>query len=191
MDHRVGRVRPADDIGVVAPVVVAHVDHPGQAASSPRSPVHPWLAIEGDSVRVTLPGGTALATAVRAPPSPEEGQFPVPATTACTFTVTLAPRGGSLPLSASAFSITDEEGHVHQPVVTALGEGAPPARLDGTHPVTLTISSVLPTGNGTLHWAPTGHKAVVSWDFGRRDRLSLAQAKGRPTPPVANRQSPP
>jgi hypothetical protein len=66
---------------------------------------------------------------------PEEGQFPVPATTPCTFTITLA------------------------------GGGPPPASAAPGKTVTLTISAVLPTGNGQLQWAPQGGRPVVSWDF--------------------------
>jgi hypothetical protein len=31
--------------------------------------------------------------------------------------------------------------------------------------VTLTVTTVLPTGNGQLRWAPAGARPVVSWDF--------------------------
>ena len=31
--------------------------------------------------------------------------------------------------------------------------------------VTLTVSDVLPTGNGRLRWAPQGAAPIVSWDF--------------------------
>jgi hypothetical protein len=31
--------------------------------------------------------------------------------------------------------------------------------------VSLTVSDVLPTGNGRLRWTPTGAKPTVSWDF--------------------------
>ena len=128
------------------------------------SPARPWLAVEGDSVRVVLPHGQALATAV-GPAVPEEGQFPVPATTPCTFTVTLASVSGSIPLRPAAFTILDEQGQLHYPKVTAQ-DGRPPAAsaAPGTS-VTLTISAVLPTGNGQLQWAPQGGRPVVSWDF--------------------------
>jgi len=125
---------------------------------------HPWLAIEGDSVRVVVPGGSALVTTV-GPSVPEEGSFPVPATSPCTFTVTFARVAGSIPLVPRAFSITDEQGHVHRPLVTVLGGGAPPRRLVSGRRVTLSVSGVLPTGNGALDWAPTGGRPTVSWDF--------------------------
>jgi hypothetical protein len=128
------------------------------------STAHPWLAVEGDSVRVMLRRGRGLVTAV-GPAVPEEGAFPVPSTSPCTFTVTFAKVEGSVPLSADAFTITDEQGHTHRPTVAPQGGGnlaheAPHGRV-----YTITLSGVLPTGNGTLHWTPLGGKPVVSWDF--------------------------
>lgn len=128
------------------------------------SPARPWLAVEGDTVRVVLSRGQALATAV-GPAVPEEGQFPVPATSPCTFTVTLAGVSGTIPLSPAAFTIRDELGQLHHPRVTAQDGGPAPARATPGKAVTLTIKAVLPTGNGQLRWAPQGGSPVVSWDF--------------------------
>jgi hypothetical protein len=87
--------------------------------------------------------------------------YPVPATTPSTFTVTFAHASGSVPLSPAAFTIRDEFGHLHRPRV----DGAPPTlAVPVGRLVTLTISAVLPTGNGQLTWTPAG-KPVVSWDF--------------------------
>ena len=127
------------------------------------SPARPWLAVEGDTVRVTLPGGRALATAV-GPAVPEEGQFPVPATTPCTFTITLASVSGTIPLRPAAFTIRDEQGQLHHPHVTAQHGSPTPAAAPGKS-ATLTLTAVLPTGNGQLQWAPQGGRPVVTWDF--------------------------
>jgi hypothetical protein len=127
------------------------------------SPAHPWLAVEGDTVRVVLDSGQALATAV-GPSVPEEGQFPVPATTMCTFTLTLASVSGTIPLSPGAFSIRDEQGQLHRPKVTAQ-DGSPPRAAAPGKSVTLTLTAVLPTGSGELMWAPQGGRPIVSWDF--------------------------
>ena len=59
----------------------------------------PWLAIEGDTVSVRLAHGRVLAKAV-GPAVPEDGRFPVPATTPCTFTITFTAAYGAVPLSA-------------------------------------------------------------------------------------------
>jgi len=128
------------------------------------SSAHPSLAIEGDTVRADLAHGTSLVTAV-GPAVPEEGVFPVPATTPCTFTVTFARSGGWVPLSAAAFTITDEQGRLHHPRVTLQGGAPLPARAAPGRLVTLTVSDVLPTGNGALRWAPAAGRALVSWDF--------------------------
>ena len=98
---------------------------------------HPELAIEGDTVAVHLPRGRVIMTAV-GPAVPEEGRFPIPETTPCRFAVTLAAvRGG----------------------------GPAPVRVAAGHPVSLTLSAVLPTGNGQLRWTPLGGRPIVSWDF--------------------------
>jgi hypothetical protein len=125
---------------------------------------HPSLAIEGDTVRADLRGGHVLVTAV-GPVVPEEGAFPVPTTSPCTFTITFARGSGAVPLAASAFTITDELGRVHHPQVSLQGGGGLPARIRNGQAVTVTVAGVLPTGNGTLHWAPSGRTPLVSWDF--------------------------
>jgi hypothetical protein len=128
------------------------------------SAAHPWLAVEGDTVRADLPRGRTLVTAV-GPSVPEEGAFPVPTFSPCSFTITFARPSGSVPLAATAVTVTDGLGHLHHPQVVLQGGGPLPARVGPGQPVTLTVSEVLPTGNGTLHWAPTGHAPLVSWDF--------------------------
>jgi hypothetical protein len=122
------------------------------------------LAIEGDTVAVRLPGGRAKVTAV-GPAVPEEGQSPVPATSPCQFTVTLAAVHGSIPLSARDFRFLGEHGQRNGARVTLRGGGRLPRRIVAGRPVTLTLSAVLPTGNGQLQWAPLGSRPVVSWDF--------------------------
>ena len=128
------------------------------------SAAHPRLAIEGDTVSVQLAGGQVMATAV-GPEVPEEGQFPVPATTPCTFIVTFAQASGTIPLQATAFTILDELGHLHHPQVTTPAGGTWPAGLPSGQTITLTVKAVLPTGNGQLRWSPSGRPPVVSWDF--------------------------
>jgi hypothetical protein len=96
---------------------------------------------------------------------PEQGRFPVPATTACRFTLTLRGEAGSVGLSASAFTIVDELGGVHRPGVTTARGGPLPRLLAPGRTLALTVSGVLPTGNGRLRWAPLGGRPIVSWDF--------------------------
>jgi hypothetical protein len=113
---------------------------------------------------VHLVSSKVLATTV-GPVVPEEGRFPVPATSPCSFTITLTAISGNLPLRAGAFTILDELGHLHHPRLIAKGGGPSPALVSQGHTVTLIASDVLPTGNGRLRWTPQGSKPVVSWDF--------------------------
>jgi hypothetical protein len=125
---------------------------------------HPALAIQGDTVRVDLPGGQVLATVV-GPAVPEEGQFPVPQTSKCTFTVTFTGATARIRLIPAAFTSIDEEGHVHGLRVTAQGGGSPARDVAPGQTVTLIMKAVLPTGDGQLRWMPTGSVAIASWDF--------------------------
>ena len=128
------------------------------------SRAHSVLAIQGETVSVDLGRGRVLATAV-GPTVPEDGRFPVPATSLCTFVVTFASASGVIPLSAKAFSFIDELGHVRHPRVTALHGGALPQQVAAGRPVSLKVYDVLPTGDGGLTWAPEGGRPIATWDF--------------------------
>jgi hypothetical protein len=127
-------------------------------------PTHSVLGIEGDTVAVKLSGGSVFATAV-GPSVPESGKFPVPRTSPCTFVVTFAKSSGVIAIRPADFTITDELGRLHHPSVTMLHGGAPPGQITAGKPVTLEISAVLPTGSGSLSWAPQSRRPIVSWDF--------------------------
>jgi hypothetical protein len=128
------------------------------------SAARPALAIEGDTVSVRLAHGHVMATAV-GPAVPEEGKFPVPATTSCTFIITFASAAGAVPIRPAAFTIVDELGHLHHPRVAAQGGDLVPAQVARGRPVTITVRAVLPTGSGQLRWAAGTAKPIVSWDF--------------------------
>jgi hypothetical protein len=125
---------------------------------------HPVLAIQGDAVSVHLAGGRVLATAV-GPEVPEEGHYPVPAASPCTFIVTFSGASRAIALSAGAFSLIDELDHVFRPRVTAIGGGPMRRRVLPGHSVSLEVHAVLPTGDGGLRWLPDGTRALVTWDF--------------------------
>lgn len=125
---------------------------------------HPRLAIQGDTVAVHLRGGAVLATTV-GPAVPEDGQFPVPPTSPCTFTVTFRSAAGAIPVRAGSFTILDELGHLHHPRVTTMAGGALPARVGQGQTLALRVTDVLPTGGGRLRWAPEGARPIASWDF--------------------------
>jgi hypothetical protein len=128
------------------------------------SAAHPWLAVEGDSVLVTLVHGQVLVTAV-GPQVPETGKVPVPATSPVRFVVTFSHARGSVPIGAGSFVLEDEESLLYHPAVSAYGGGPfPPYAPDGRS-LSISISDVLPIGEGQLRWAPAGGKPIVSWDF--------------------------
>jgi hypothetical protein len=128
------------------------------------SAARPWLAVEGDTVAVHLAHGRVHAMTV-GPTVPEEGQFPVPETTPCTFAVTFTAASGTVPINPKAFTIADELGHIHRTTVTRIGGGKPPAQVLPGQTIALVVRDVLPTGDGALRWTPQGTTPVVSWDF--------------------------
>ena len=128
------------------------------------SAAHPWLAVQGDSVRVELAHGNVVVTTV-GPRVPEIGKVPVPSTSLCTFAVTFTSAAGVVPINQRTFTIKDEFGNYHYPTVTLQGGGAVPSDMSAGKTVTLSMSDVLPTGEGQLRWAPEGPKPIVSWDF--------------------------
>jgi hypothetical protein len=125
---------------------------------------HPALSIQGETVAARLPSGRVLATAA-GPEVPEEGRFPVPATSPCTFIVTFASASGRVPLDPAAFELVDDDGHVHHPRVTALHGGAVPASVPSGKSVSLELYDVLPTGDGALEWSPAGPHPLIGWDY--------------------------
>jgi hypothetical protein len=128
------------------------------------SAARPQLGIEGDSIVVHVGSAEVTTTAV-GPQVPEEGQFPVPATTLCTFDVTLANAHGTISLRPQDFTTVDELGGLHSLKVALLGGGRMPAQIRSGQTLTLVMSAVLPTGNGTLRWSPGATQPVASWDF--------------------------
>lgn len=128
------------------------------------SKAHPALAIQGNTVSVQLPHGRVLATAV-GPETPEQGRFPVPATSPCTFTVTFTAASGTVPIDSRAFTLVDELGRVRHPHVSATGGSPPPRQVQPGRTVSLRVYDVLPTGNGSLSWSPERAHSLVAWDF--------------------------
>jgi hypothetical protein len=134
---------------------------PRVGATLHASRAHTALAVEGDSVTIDLPGGRVLATVV-GPAIAKQGQFPVPATSPCTFAVRLSARSGAIPINPAAFTIIDELHHVHHPQVTTVGSRPLPRLLRAGRTLSLVVHAVLPVGNGRLQWAPG---AIAAWDF--------------------------
>jgi hypothetical protein len=125
---------------------------------------HPKLAVEGDTVRVDLAHGQVDTTVV-GPVVPEEGKFPVPPTSPCSFTITLTRVTGSVPLSAAAFTILAENGELYRPRVLGPNGGPVPRDVKPGHTVRLSVRAVLPTGGGQVRWTPETRAPISSWDF--------------------------
>jgi hypothetical protein len=125
------------------------------------SAAKPQLAVQGVAVAVDLPAGHVLAV-VDGPAVPPFVSPPPPAVTA-TFTITLSHSSGTVPISLSDFSITDQLGRTFQPTFV-VGEEPPPASVAPGSTVTFQLNAVLPTGDGRIHWSPGG-QPIVTWDF--------------------------
>ncbi len=122
------------------------------------------LAIQGNGLSISLAGARLLVTAV-GPVVPEIGHAPVPATSPVTFTVTFTHVSAPVSLRRSAWVLVDENHEIHHPNVTALDGGPPPTLLRAGETVSITLHSVLPTGDGGLEWRPDGRRVVAGWDF--------------------------
>jgi len=132
---------------------------------------HPVLAIEGDSVRVLVAGGAVVVTAV-GPAVRGSGRVPVPATTRCTFTVTLTGATGALgagALGGAGWTAVDERGRVQVPRVVRATRGRPGPGRRGTlgagSTARVDLVAELPAGSGALAWAPAGGPVLATWDF--------------------------
>lgn len=128
------------------------------------SAAHPWLAIEGDTVDVRLPHGTAAVTTV-GPYNDPSGRFPLPALLRSTFVMTFAHVTGTVPISARDFVVIDEHGFRFDPVVRSSTGGAPPSAITPGAPVSIHLVVNLTEGSGLLRWSPNGKTTVVGWDY--------------------------
>lgn len=157
-----GSAKPAAKYGGLPswlPKTTAPADHLVTATAA-----HPKLAVQGDTVRVELAHGQADTTIV-GPRVPEEGKFPVPATSPCSFTVTLTRVSGDVPLHARDFTILAENSHLYRPRVSGPHGGPVPSVVRPGETVTLTLKAVLPTGGGQVRWRPASGPPISSWDF--------------------------
>ena len=97
------------------------------------SAAHPRLGIEGDTIVVHVGSAQVDVTTV-GPQVPEEGKFPVPATSPCAFDVTFAKASAPIALRRTDFTVLDELGHLHLLRITAArrrtGARDDPARPD-------------------------------------------------------------
>jgi hypothetical protein len=128
------------------------------------SAARPADAIQGIAVKLHLRSGTALATAV-GPDVPTRIQGSADLHTPATWNLTFDEVHGTIPLSRSMFSITDEQGMLLSPRVTAASGGPLPAAVPAGRPFTVQLQTVVSVGDGKLRYAPTGRAWLAEWDF--------------------------
>jgi hypothetical protein len=135
----------------------------GRTVTATRA--RPWLAVQGDTVRLELQHAHVLAMVV-GPAVPEEGRFPVPKVTRCTFTVTLTQASAPIRIGPGQFRAIDEQGQLHTLRVTGAGGGRMPAEVRPGSAVKFKLTAVLPVGQGDVAWAPlAGVRPLIRWDF--------------------------
>jgi hypothetical protein len=125
---------------------------------------HPADAIQGISVKLHLSGGTALATAI-GPDVPTRIQGSADLHTPAIWDLTFDDVHGTIPLSRTMFSITDEQGMLLSPRVTVAGGGPLPKTVPSRRPFTLQLKTVVSVGDGKLRYTPTGGAWLAEWDF--------------------------
>lgn len=129
------------------------------------TPAHPWLAIQGDTVRVKLPGAQVLATA-SGPAVPHRHHVQVPKTSPCRFIVTLTNASAPVAVIPRQFAAIDEQGRLHTLTVTNQNGGKPARQITPGETIDLKLYAVLPTGQGRITWSPLAdRKPLVQWDF--------------------------
>lgn len=126
------------------------------------SETHPRLGIQGDTMRVVLPTARLLVTAV-GPAVPEEGHFPIPASTRCEFTVTMTGADHTVPIIASQWTAVDERNVLHE--LRPVGSMIPRSVTPAAGPVSFELVADLPPGSGALIWSPDHGRTVATWDF--------------------------
>jgi Phosphoesterase family len=122
---------------------------------------HPVLALQGDTVPVSVGRARLLASAVGPTVRHDAGSSAVPSS----FIVTFRAASRATALHSSSLTVIDELGELHHPQVTAVGGGPAPSELLPGQAVTLVVRDQLAVGNGQLRWAPVGSSPLVSWDF--------------------------
>jgi hypothetical protein len=123
----------------------------------------PAVTSQGDAVRVNASDFSALVT-VSGPEVPGEGLPDQTPATTCTFTITLSAATADAPIDIADFTAIDHLGQIYR--VAPVAEAGPvPATLAPGQTATLTLRTVMPTGEGLLRWAPDGQHVLASWDF--------------------------
>jgi len=128
------------------------------------SAAHPALGIEGDTIRIAVPGGQVVVTAV-GPAVRASGRVPVPSSTRCTFTVTLTGVSGVVAVGADRWTVIDERGRVQVPRVIRAAGTPWAATVTTGRTVRYDLIADLPAGSGALAWAPSPGQVIATWNF--------------------------
>ena len=133
------------------------------------TPSHPQLAIEGDSVLLDLPSGHGLAT-MNGPLYNNKYVGTNDPTIPAAFVLTFTKTHGTLPLAPDDFTILDQLGNKIVPKIRVQGGGALPKQLNAGQRLTLIMTTIISTGDGSIVYNPTGiakpgHRPLVGWDF--------------------------
>jgi hypothetical protein len=128
------------------------------------SPGHPADAIQGISVRLHLPHGSAVATGV-GPTVPTSVQGTADLHTEAFWDLTFTDVHGTVPLSPKLFTITDEQGQVLSPRVRTLGGGRLPSAVPAGRPFTIRLRTLVSVGDGKLRYTPAHAGVLAEWDF--------------------------
>jgi hypothetical protein len=135
-------------------------------------PASPVLHEEqGYTVRAVLPHGTTNVTAA-GPQVPtwvasaeQTGKWPDGKPVPGKFIVTVIDAGGTVPLSAGAFTILTDAGQIVHPKVAVQGGGRLPASLHPGQHINLVVQGGVAEGSGSIRWAPLGQKVLVGWIY--------------------------
>lgn len=167
-----GGAKPADQTyGQLPPWLpkASTVTTPQYEVATARKPI--LSEEQGYTVHANLPSGSADVTAV-GPAFPgyvtdyaSRGLWPASRLVPSTFYVTLADVKGTVPLSASQFSVQDQAYRVVPATATLKGGGKLPASVHTGQNVTLVVRTKTLEGQGALAWTPAGKKALVAWIY--------------------------
>lgn len=126
---------------------------------------------QGYTVHAVLPRGTTNITAV-GPEIPgwvasadQTGKLPDGKSVPGKFIVTVIDAGGTIPVSAGAFTILTDAGKIVRTKVAVMGGGRLPMTLHPGQHINLAVQGGVVEGSGSIRWAPLGRKVLVGWIY--------------------------
>jgi hypothetical protein len=146
------------------------IPEPAAVTTVVASAATPYLkAMEGYPVLGKLSGGSVDINA-EGPAVPSwamnqasNGQWKPGQKAPGSFEVTFTDPKGTVPLSASQFTVINYLGQITHPPVTNADGGPIPSELAPGQTVHLKLATSVPEGDGALRWAPNGKRILVSF----------------------------